>query len=212
MRMPMNAAAAAVIGYTLGTLPSARLAVRMAGVDEEALERDGTGNPGAMNTSHVLGRGWGAAVSAADIAKGVAAAAMGRVLAGERGANLAATAAVVGHCHPIRRRGGKGVATSIGQVIGTFPAYLPIDVAVGMSTAALPWFRRRTEMATTVASACWIGCGLLWWRRGWPCGLQRATDVAVPLGALASSAVILARFRAESHLVDSYNTSEQRAA
>ena len=126
-------------------------------------------------------------------------------LAGERGANLAASAAVIGHCHPLGRRGGKGVATSIGQVIGTFPAYLPIDAGVALSTAALPWFERRTETATTVAALTWIGCGLLWWRKGWSVGRRTPTTAAVPVAAVASSLVILARFHAESDRVDSYN-------
>ena len=211
MRIPLRTAASAAIGYSLGTLPSAHLAVRLAGVDEQALERDGTGNPGAMNATHVLGTRWGAAVSAADIAKGVAAAAAGRAIDGERGANIAATAAVIGHCHPLGRRGGKGVATSIGQVIGTFPVYLPVDVVVAVSTAALPWFRRRTEVAATVASAVWVGCGLTWWRRGWSCGLRRRTVAAVPVAAIASSAVIQGRFRAEAHLVDAHNERETAA-
>lgn len=205
MRATFGSLLSATTGYALGMIPSAHLASRLAGVNADATEEGGTGNPGGLNAAHVLGTRWGAAVTAVDVAKGVAAAALGRRLAGERGANLAATAAVVGHCHPIGRRGGKGVATSIGQVIGTFPAYLPIDVGVAVSTAALPWFKRRTEAATRVAALTWIGAGLISWRRGWPSGLRRRTPLAVPAGALASSMVIAGRFRAESHRVDSHN-------
>ncbi len=208
MRDPVGATAAAVLGYALGTVPSAAIAARLAGADGDVVNERGTGNPGAMNASHVLGRGWGAAVSVADIAKGVAASAVGRRLAGERGANVAATAAVVGHCHPPRRTGGKGVATSIGQVVGTFPVYLPIDVGVAVSTAAVPWFRRRTEVATLTAAAAWIACALTWWRKGWSCGLRRPTTPAVAAGAVASSAVIFTRFRAERGRVDGYNRQD----
>jgi glycerol-3-phosphate acyltransferase PlsY len=208
VRPTISPALAAVVGYGLGTVPSSDVAARMVVADRSAVREHGTGNPGGLNASHVLGRRWGAAVGLADIAKGVAAASVGRRLAGERGANIAASAAVLGHCHPPGRRGGKGVATSVGQVIGTFPVYLPVDVAVALSTAALPWFKRRTEVATTVAAVTWVGCGLVWWRKGWPTGLSRTTTRFVPLGALASSVVILNRFRAESHRVDSHNETE----
>ena len=211
MRHTVGAAAAAVVGYGLGTLPSAAIAARWAGSGGPAIHKRGTGNPGGMNAGHVLGRRWGVAVTIADILKGTAAAAAGRRLAGERGANLAAGAAVIGHCHPVGRRGGKGVATSIGQVIGTFPAYLPIDAGVALSTAALPWFKRRTEMATIVASSTWIGCGLLWWRKGWSAGRRMPTTAAVPVAAAASSAVIMARFRVESARVDSFNADALEA-
>lgn len=205
MNHTVGVAAAAVVGYGLGTMPSAALAARCVGSGGNAIHERGTGNPGGLNAGHVLGRPWGVAVTIADILKGTAAAGAGRRLAGERGANLAASAAVIGHCHPWGRRGGKGVATSIGQVIGTFPAYLPIDAGVALSTAALPWFKRRTETATIVAALTWIGCGLVWWRKGWSVGRGTPTTAAVPAAAAASSAVILARFRAESDRVDSYN-------
>lgn len=211
MRHTVGVAAAAVVGYGLGTMPSAAIAARWAGPGGPGVDDQGTGNPGGMNAGHVLGRRWGVAVTIADILKGTAAAAVGRRLAGELGANLAAGAAVIGHCHPLGRRGGKGVATSIGQVIGTFPAYLPIDAGVALSTAALPWFQRRTEMATIVASSTWIACGLLWWRKGWSAGRRTPTTAAVPVAALASSAVILARFRAESARVDSFNAEALEA-
>ena len=137
-------------GYLLGMIPSAEIAARLAGRPD--LRASGTGNPGALNAGHVLGKSWGAAVSVADIAKGVAAARLGGALAGPAGANLASTAAVGGHCFPLGRTGGKGVATSIGQVIGTFPVYLPLDAAVAFATSGLPP-KQRTRSATTAAPA-----------------------------------------------------------
>jgi glycerol-3-phosphate acyltransferase PlsY len=198
--------AAATIGYGVGNLPAADLAARAAGGAD--LRRQGTQNPGAMNTSHVLGKKWGLAVSALDIGKGSAAARIGHRIAGPAGANIAATAAVVGHCFPVGRTGGKGVATSVGQVIGTFPAYLPIDIGVAVATSALPFLRQRTRVATAVASATWIGCATVAWCRHvrTPGGIE--PTVALPLAALASSAVIAARFAAEADRVDVYNESQ----
>jgi glycerol-3-phosphate acyltransferase PlsY len=201
----MGAVVSVVAGYGLGTFPSADIATRIAGAEGSTVREHGTGNPGGLNASHVLGRRWGVLVGMADIAKGVAAAAVGRRLAGERGANLAASAAVFGHCHPLGRPGGKGVATSVGQVIGTFPAYLPVDAGVALSTAALPWFRRRTETATIAAAVTWAVCGLAAWRRGWSTGRGQPTTLSVPVAAVVSSAAILGRFRAQSHRVDTYN-------
>ena len=198
---------AAGAGYAIGAIPFADTAARAAGLDNVDLRHVGTGNPGAMNVSHVAGKKWGAIVSLADTSKGTAAAAVGRRLAGERGANVAAAAAVIGHCYPAWRgfKGGKGVATSIGQVIGTFPAYLPIDIGVGMATAALPWFKRRTEAATTAASVVWLGCSIAWWRRGWSTGTGEPAPRALPVATAVSAAVIQSRFRAESENVDAYN-------
>jgi acyl-phosphate glycerol 3-phosphate acyltransferase len=198
-----GAASAAAVGYFVGNLPSADLAARAAGGDD--LRTTGTQNPGAMNASHVLGTKWGLAVSAADIGKGAVAARLGHRLAGPAGANVAATMAVVGHCFPIGRRGGKGVATSIGQVVGTFPSYLPLDIGVAVTTSALPFFNQRTRVATAVASVTWVGCATLAWRRRLPNPGGVEPTAALPLAALATSTVIALRFAAEVDHVEAFN-------
>ncbi len=203
--------AAAIVGYLAGTIPSSQLATKLAGRDDIDLGNDGTGNPGGMNTSHLLGKKWGVAVTVADMGKAAVSSRVGRSLAGGLGANLAATSAVVGHCYPPMRQGGKGVATSLGQVAATFPVYLPIDMAVGISTAALPWFRQRTRAAVGLASTTWVGCSLLWWRRGLPNPGGVAPTASLPLAALASSLVIAKRFRDESASVEAFNHAGQPA-
>lgn len=210
MRLSVGAASAALVGYVAGNLPSADLAARAAGGAD--LRTVGTHNPGAMNAAHVLGRKWGLAVSAADIGKGAVAARVGQRLAGPLGANVAATMAVVGHCFPVGRPGGKGVATSIGQVWATFPAYLPLDIGVAAATSALPFLRQRTRAATTVASAIWIGCATVAWRRRFanPGGVE--PTAALPLAALASSLVVAARFASEVEHVEAFNSTGRGAA
>lgn len=195
MRLSHHLAAAAV-GYLAGTVPSADVAARLAGTGD--LRGLGSGNPGAANAAAVLGARFGFAVLAADIAKGAAASRIGLRLAGGSGAQCAGVGAVVGHCYPVwnRFRGGKGVATSVGQVLATFPAYFPLDLAVAGLTAASPRWRRRAFTATAVASATWITGGVLWWRRGWPNLWGPPPSLALPLGAAASSAVITSRFLA----------------
>jgi len=187
--------AAAAAGYTCGLVPTADLVARAASGGRRDLRREGSGNPGAANAIAVLGPGWGGLVLAGDVAKGVLACVAGRRVAAAGGANLAGTMAVVGHCFPVtsRFRGGKGVATSAGQVAATLPAYLPIDLGVAYLASTGPW-RRRAWAATTIASVAWVGAALLWWRRGWPNLWGPAPTASLPLAAAATSALIFTRF------------------
>jgi acyl phosphate:glycerol-3-phosphate acyltransferase len=191
---------AAAAGYLLGTVPSADIAARLATGGGTDLRHAGSGNPGAANAIAVLGPRFGYAVMAADIAKGAAACAAGRVAAGGWGAHVAGTAAVVGHCFPVWNgfRGGKGVAASVGQCLATFPAYVPIDLAVAALTAASPRWKRRAFATTAVASTAWVVGGVIWWRRGWPNLWGPRPSAALPAAAAASSAVILYRFAASA--------------
>jgi glycerol-3-phosphate acyltransferase PlsY len=187
-------AAAAVAGYALGTTPSARIAARVSAHGRVDVSADGSGNPGAFNAIRLLGRGPGYAVAAADVAKGVGASLVGRRLAGDAGAHLAAVAAVVGHCHPPPGldRGGKGVATSFGQCLATFPVFAPLDFAIAFGVSRL---RTRRPAAVSVASsaACWVVAGTVWWRRGLPNLWGPAPTIALPLANAATSLVIAFR-------------------
>ena len=187
--------AAATTGYALGTIPSADVAARLATRGVTDLRDAGSGNPGAANAMAVLGKGWGYAVLIGDVTKGAAACATGRRLAGDVGAHVGGTAAVVGHCLPVWNgfRGGKGVAASAGQCLATFPVYFPIDLGVALATAR---WRRQALTATVAASLTWVGAGVVWWRRGWPNLWGPQPSAALPLAAVATSGVILSRFMA----------------
>ena len=190
---PERLAAAALLGYAIGTAPSADLAARLATGGVTDLRSTGSGNPGAANAMAALGKGGGWAVLVVDVAKGAIACVAGSRLAGGAGADAAGTAAVVGHCYPVwnRFRGGKGVAVSAGQCLAAFPAYFPIDLTVAYAVARL---RGKALPATAVASAVWVGCGVLWWRRGWPNAWAAAPGPSLPISAAVTSAVILTRF------------------
>ncbi|MEY2433081.1 MAG: acyl phosphate:glycerol-3-phosphate acyltransferase [Acidimicrobiaceae bacterium] len=192
----LRLAAAAVGGYLAGTLPSADVAARFATGGDTDLRAVGTRNPGAANAIAVLGPRWGYGVMAADIAKGAVASGVGRRLAGPTGAHVGGTAAVVGHCFPVWNgfRGGKGVATSVGQCIATFPAYMGVDLSVALATSLSPRWKQRAYATTVVASACWVGGGALWTWRKWPNLWAPRPTKALPLAAAASSAVILSKF------------------
>ncbi len=197
---PLSALArVAATGYILGTFPSADLAARLASGHEGDLRLQGTGNPGAANAAKVLGARWGAVVMAADIAKGAAASAVGRRSGGALGAHVGGVAAVAGHCWPVWNgfRGGKGVATSVGQCLMTFPSYLPVDASVAIATAVSPRWKARAEAATTAACVTWVASAALASWRQWPNLWGPRPSVALPVAAATSSAMILYRFRSE---------------
>jgi acyl phosphate:glycerol-3-phosphate acyltransferase len=189
-----SAATAAVVGYLIGTMPSADIATRLATTSVADLRTAGSGNPGALNTATVLGTRWGAAVLVADMAKGAAAGAVGRSIAGPTGAYIAATASIAGHIVPVWSggRGGKGVATSAGACLAVFPAYFPIDAAVAATTAVT---KQNAEATVRLSSAAWVAAALLWWRRRLPNAWGPAPTAGLPLFALAGATMILAKFR-----------------
>jgi acyl phosphate:glycerol-3-phosphate acyltransferase len=186
-------ALAAAVGYLAGTGPSAAIATRLAGRDDVDLRRDGSGNPGALNASRVLGRRWGAAVFLADAAKGAAAAVAGRAVAGDAGACAAATASIAGHNWPVWTgfRGGKGVATSAGASVVIFPAFAPVDAAVAAFGATVT---RRADRATAICCAARCSAAAVWWWRRWPNAWGPSPGPGVQLFAVAGSAMVLRRF------------------
>ncbi len=192
--------ASAAAGYLLGGVPTGDTVARLASRGAASLRTAGTGNPGAANAIVVLGKGWGGAVMAADIAKGALGCTVGRWLGGDNGSHVGGTATVIGHCFPVWRgfRGGKGVATGFGQVAATFPAYVPIDLAVAWAVAR---WRKRPFPPTATACTLWVAAGVLWWRRGWPNGWGPRPSPALPLAAAVSSAVIFSRFAAAARAV-----------
>jgi glycerol-3-phosphate acyltransferase PlsY len=189
---------AATLGYLLGTFPTADLVARRWSRGRIDLRTSGSGNPGTLNATTVLGASAGVTVLVGDITKGAAASVVGTMIAGPVGAHIGGTASVIGHCFPVwtRFRGGKGVAAGIGQCLATFPAYFPIDAAVGIATAAMPWWRRRAFGATAVSSVCWVAGGVVWWRRGWSNAWGPTPTLALPVASAVSSVVIAERFLA----------------
>lgn len=189
----------AVSGYLLGSIPTADIASRLSGGPD--LRQSGSGNPGASNAAAVLGPKAGAAVLVVDIAKGAIAGNVGRHVGGQvlgpALAQVASTSAVVGHCYPVWSKfsGGKGVATGVGQVLATFPAYFPIDLAVALATVTSPRFKSKAFAATMSSNVAWVLAGVIWQRRSLPNGWGPRPTPALPVGALISSLVMLQRFR-----------------
>lgn len=143
--------AAALAGaYVLGSIPFGVLIARAKGVD---IRRHGSGNIGATNVGRVLGRKFGLVCFALDFLKGLApSAAFGVWVTSFGGGSaegggglgaaeilawlLVAAAAIAGHVLPVwlKFKGGKGVATSAGALLGVFPV-----MTVGVVAAAAVW-------------------------------------------------------------------------
>jgi len=120
-------ALAIIIGYLLGSIPSAYIAGRLVkGVD---IRQVGGGNMGALNTIREIGTKAGIAVLVADIAKGTLAVFIARWLGlSTIFIYIAGFAAIVGHMLPVflKFRGGKGAATTFGVLL----ALAPLEVAI----------------------------------------------------------------------------------
>lgn len=109
-----------VLGYLLGSLPTAFLLVRWKSHTD--IRTEGSGNVGTLNSYLVTGSKFvGIAVLAVDAAKGVLAALVGNVIGGGDfwAVGAAAVAAVLGHNFSIwlRFKGGKGLATAAGAML-----------------------------------------------------------------------------------------------
>ena len=120
---------AAAIGYLLGSCPNGLLVSRARGVD---IRRHGSGNIGATNVLRVLGKRWGYLVFALDAIKGFAAVWLAFALTSVTNPGApyrevvgiaGGVACILGHTFPVwlRFRGGKGVATSAGVLLGLMP-------------------------------------------------------------------------------------------
>lgn len=144
----------------------------------------------------VVGNTAGRAVIVADVLKGFAGCACGRAAAGDLGSHVAGVAAVVGHCYPLWNgfQGGKGVATSFGQCLYTFPAAAPLDLAVAVGVARVPGLRRPGLVSTSVSSAVWLVASIVWWRRKLPNSWGPPPTAALPLANAATVLVIASRF------------------
>jgi glycerol-3-phosphate acyltransferase PlsY len=118
-----------IFAYLLGAIPFGLLIARSRGVD---IRKKGSGNIGATNVLRVMGKGWGITTLLLDALKGFIPAAFFPVLAklNPDYGLLIGTAAILGHTFPIylRFKGGKGVATGAGMLLGVVPFAMGVGV------------------------------------------------------------------------------------
>ncbi|MCB1498067.1 MAG: glycerol-3-phosphate 1-O-acyltransferase PlsY [Bauldia sp.] len=143
--------AALAIGYLLGSIPFGLLLTRFAGLGD--VRAIGSGNIGATNVLRTGRRDVAAATLVADCLKGTVAVLIAGALFGfgSDGAMVAGLGAFLGHIFPVwlKFKGGKGVATYLGVLLGlAWPAAL-IFAVVWIATA---WFTRYSSLSALVAS------------------------------------------------------------
>ena len=125
------AAAWILAAYLIGGIPFGFLIGKMRGVDVRTV---GSKNIGATNVFRTVGKGWGLLAFACDVLKGLIPVLLARYFGcGWRHLPLAVgIACVVGHMLTpyMKFKGGKGVATAFGMLIGLAPALVGVAFAV----------------------------------------------------------------------------------
>lgn len=177
-------AVAAIVGYLLGSLPTAGALARIRGVD---LRSEGTGNPGTANALRISGPALAAFVLAVEALKGYAAVWLGELMADEAGAIAAGIGAVAGNVYNVwyRFQGGKGLGISLGVLIGLWPTVvLPILGVIVLGVLV----SRSSGIASLLAIVGLIAMAFLWARNGWSTGgvdpSAQLLVLAVGIGAL----------------------------
>jgi glycerol-3-phosphate acyltransferase PlsY len=126
-----------LLAFVIGSIPFGAIIGKMKGV---ALRQAGSGNIGATNVLRTVGV-WPALLTLlGDIAKGMAAVAIGKYFSGDtQMVGVIGFAAILGHTHSIFLgfRGGKGVATSIGVLLLYVPKAAIVTISIWLIVAVL---------------------------------------------------------------------------
>jgi glycerol-3-phosphate acyltransferase PlsY len=148
-----------VLGYLLGSIPFGQLLTRRAGTAD--IRTLGSGNIGATNVLRTGRKGLAAATLLGDMLKGTVAVLVVEHFFGRELALCAALGAFLGHLFPVWLgfKGGKGVATYIGLLLG-FKLW-PALAAFCVIWAALAALSRYSSLAALTASAATPA--ILWW-------------------------------------------------
>lgn len=140
----MTALVALLVGYLVGSIPTAEWIARRSGIE---LRTSGSGNPGANNARRLGGWRLGVSVLAVEMAKGVAAV----IIAGAVGGMvLGAIGAVAGNVfNPwYRFSGGQG----LGITAGALSVAWPLGLAIALFTLAVTLKVSGTTRIATLAA------------------------------------------------------------
>jgi len=146
------------VGYLLGSCPNGYLVSRARGID---IRQHGSGNIGATNVLRVVGKKLGYLVFGLDTLKGLLAVRFAFALAATTTLGIAhrefvgiaaGLACILGHTFPfwLHFRGGKGVATSAGVLLGLMPIAI---VSVFIVWVLLFQVTRYVSVASIAAAA-----------------------------------------------------------
>jgi glycerol-3-phosphate acyltransferase PlsY len=148
---------AIILGYLLGSIPTAYLATRLASGKD--VRRLGGGNVGGLNVYREVGLLPAAAVGIVDVCKGAAAVAIAYWLldVSQPFVLAVAVASVVGHNWMVwlKFSGGKGMGAAIGSLFVLFPLYgYPLGLVFFFAVVLIPFIITRNVALS-------MGIGLL---------------------------------------------------
>ncbi|SDR39451.1 glycerol-3-phosphate 1-O-acyltransferase PlsY [Pseudovibrio sp. Tun.PSC04-5.I4] len=141
--------AALAFGYVLGSIPFGLLFTKMAGHGD--IRNIGSGNIGTTNVLRTGSKKLAALTLLCDALKATLAVVLVKLFMGGDIALVAGLGAFLGHLFPIwlKFKGGKGVATYIGILLGVFWPVGVIFIAIWIVTA---YITKYSSMAALVAS------------------------------------------------------------
>jgi glycerol-3-phosphate acyltransferase PlsY len=147
-----------VLGYLLGSIPFGLLLTRLAGTQD--LRTIGSGNIGATNVLRTGRKSLAAATLIGDMLKGTVAVIIAGYFGGPNAAMLAALGAFLGHLFPVwlKFKGGKGVATYLGVLLGLFWPGALVFAVLWLATA---FTSRYSSLSALVAA--FVTPIFLWW-------------------------------------------------
>ena len=143
-------------GYLLGAIPFGLLVAKwLGGVDPR---QGGSGNIGATNVSRQAGKTAGVLTLILDIGKGLAPTVVAGQWLSPAWAAAVGAAAFVGHCWPVylRFKGGKGVATFLGALLGMAPWAALLSGLLLFLVAYLSRHMSLGSMVGGVSSVVWL--------------------------------------------------------
>ena len=149
---------ALVLGYLLGSVPFGVILTKLAGPQD--LRSIGSGSIGATNVLRTGNKWLAAGTLLGDMLKGTAAVLIARYFWGPNAAMAAALGAFLGHLFPVwlKFKGGKGVATYIGVLLGLFWHAAAMFGVIWLATA---FTTRYSSLSALVAS--FVTPITLWW-------------------------------------------------
>lgn len=170
-------ALALVFGYLCGSIPFGIVFTRLAGMED--VRKIGSGNIGATNVLRTGNKKIAAATLLGDLLKGTVAVLIASQFGPDTGV-MAGLGAFLGHCYPIwlKFKGGKGVATYIGILLGFTWKVTLIFCGVWLLTALVTRYSSLSALIASIAApvalyimglAQWFELFtllslILWWR------------------------------------------------
>ncbi|PZP48978.1 MAG: glycerol-3-phosphate acyltransferase [Agrobacterium fabrum] len=155
---PALLALSALIGYLLGSIPFGLILTRMAGLGD--VRKIGSGNIGATNVLRTGNKKLAAATLLLDALKGTAAVLVANALWGYEASLVAGFFAFLGHLFPVWLgfKGGKGVATYIGVLLGAAPLMMLAFALIWLATAFITRYSSLSALLAmlVIPVALWV--------------------------------------------------------